>query len=79
MLRSGEGAIVACMENADCWSWAKGGVAIFLAMLVIALLIAVFSPPDWPTLFAPFVFVGIGLPFLVFGCAITAACLRGRR
>ena len=67
------------MHDSDCWSWAKGGSAIFLAMLAVALLIWLIDPPGWPTLFAPFVFVGIGLPFLAFGCAITAACLRGRR
>ena len=78
LLRSSEGDIVASMQGKECWTWAKAGSAIFFAMLVIALLIGIFKPSDWPTLFAPVVFVGVGLPFLLFGCLLTALCRFGR-
>ena len=43
LLRSGEGDIVASMQGKECWTWAKAGSAIFLAMLVIAILIGIFK------------------------------------
>ncbi len=77
--RGVEGDIVGCMQHADCWSWAKGGSAIFLILLAPALIIRLLNPADWPALFAPTVLVGVGLPFLLFGWFLTAMCLYGRR